>query len=124
MQRHAGSAAATPAWSAWPASGAAIGSRAAVLIAAAALAPGEACERVDGGAGIGMRIQPAPSLGADAAPLAEQECAAEQVWPDLHAIEAPFIAFGADAAQRGSVGEQRQLDRRRTGGGRFVCVWA
>ena len=52
-----------------------------------------------------MRIQPSPSLGADAAPLAEQECAAEQVWPSLYAIEAPSIAFGADAAQRGSVGD-------------------
>ena len=71
-----------------------------------------------------MRIQPSAAFGADAAPLAEQQGAAEQVGPDLHAVEAPFVALGADAAQRGGLGEQRQLDRRRAGGAWFRCVWA
>ena len=50
-----------------------------------------------GGARIGMWVQPATSLGADAPPLADWQCAAEQIGPDLLPIEAPFIVFGADA---------------------------
>jgi len=58
-----------------------------------------------------MRIQPSPAFGADAAPLAEQQGAAEQVGPDLHPVEAPLVALGVDADQRGSLREQRQLNR-------------
>jgi hypothetical protein len=58
-----------------------------------------------------MRIQPSPAFGADAAPLAEQQGAAEQVGPDLHPVEAPLVALGADPDQRGGLGEQRQLNR-------------
>src|SRR5690242_15913532 len=80
-----------------------------ILIPAAALASGEASERIDGGTGIGMRIKPPPALGADAAPLADQQRAAKQVGPDLHPIKAPFVAFRADAGQGRSIREQRQL---------------
>ena len=58
-----------------------------------------------------MRIQPAAAFGADAAPLAEQQGAAEQVGPDLHPVEAPLVALGVDADQRGGLREQRQLNR-------------
>ena len=58
-----------------------------------------------------MRIQPAAAFGADAAPLAEQQGAAEQVGPDLHPVEAPLVMLGADADQRGGFREQRQLNR-------------
>ena len=84
----------------------------------------EAGERIDRGAGIGMRIEPAAAFGADAAPLAEQQGAAEQVGPDLHAVEAPFVALGADADQRGGFREQRQLDRGGARRGLFCGVWA
>ena len=45
-----------------------------------------------------MRIEPAAAFGADAAPLAEQQGAAEQVGPDLHAVEAPLVALRAGCA--------------------------
>jgi hypothetical protein len=66
------------AWCVCAASCEVIWSRAAILIAAAALAPGEASKRIDGSAGIGMRIKPASSLGADATPLADQQRATKQ----------------------------------------------
>lgn len=50
-------------------------------------------------------------LGADAAPLTEPERAAEQVGPDLYAVEAPFVEFPPDMDQRGRVRKERQLDR-------------
>jgi hypothetical protein len=34
-----------------------------------------------------MGIEAVPALGADAAPLAQQQSAAEQVGPDLHAVD-------------------------------------
>ena len=58
-----------------------------------------------------MWIQSAAAFGADAPPLAEQQGAAEQVGPDLHPVEAPLVALGADADQRGGFREQRQLNR-------------
>ena len=58
-----------------------------------------------------MRIQPSPAFGADAAPLAKQQGAAEQVGPDLHPVEAPFVMLRTDADQRGGLREQRQLNR-------------
>jgi len=58
-----------------------------------------------------MRIQPSPAFGADAAPLAEQQGAAEQVGLDLHPVEPPLVALGADADQRGGFREKRQLNR-------------
>jgi hypothetical protein len=76
-----------------------IWSRAAILIAATALAPSEASKRIDGVSGIGMRVEPAPPLSADAATLADQQRATEQIRPNLHPVEAPFIAFGSDADQ-------------------------
>src|SRR5262249_9720804 len=89
----------------------AIWSCAALLVAAAALSPCKAGERIDGGTRVGMRIQPAAAFGADAAPLTKQQSAAEQIGSDLHAVEAPLVALGTNADQRGSFREQRQLDR-------------
>ena len=40
-----------------------------------------------------MGIEAAATLGADAAPLAEQQSAAEQVGPDFQAVVAPLIAL-------------------------------
>jgi hypothetical protein len=51
---------------------------------------------------------------ADAPPLAHQQRATEQIGPDFHAIEAPFVVFRANADQRRGVGKQRQLHRHRT----------
>ena len=96
---------------AWLACAEAIWSYAPLLIAAAALPPREAGECIDGSAGIGMRIQPPVAFGADAAPLAKQQGAAEQVGPDLHPVEALLVALGTDADQRGGLREQRQLNR-------------
>ena len=82
-----------------------------VPVAAAALGAGEPGEGVDGGAGVGVRIEADAALGADAAPLAGQQRAAEQVGPDRHAVEAPLVPLRPDAGQRGLVGEQRELER-------------
>src|SRR4051794_17182006 len=62
----------------------------AVPIAALAFPLDQAGEGVEGGTRIGMRIEPAAAFGTDATPLADQQGAAEQVGPDLHAIEALF----------------------------------
>ncbi len=53
-----------------------------VLIPATALDPQQGGERIDRGTRIGMRVEPASSLGADAAPLAHQQGAAEQIGPN------------------------------------------
>ena len=82
-----------------------------VLVAAAALGAGELGEGVDGGAGVGVGIEADAALGADAAPLAGQQRAAEQVGPDRHAVEPPFVAVGPDAGQGHRLGEERELDR-------------
>jgi hypothetical protein len=58
---------------------AAIWSCAAILIPAAALAPGKMGERIDRSARIGMRVKPASSFGADAAPQAHPIIAATQM---------------------------------------------
>jgi hypothetical protein len=73
---------------------------------------GEPGERVDRGAGVRVGIEADVALGADAAPLASEERAAEQVGPDCQAVVAPFVAFGTDASEGGLVGKQRELDRR------------
>ena len=59
----------------------------------------------------GMGIEAATAFGADAAPLPDEERAAEQVGPDLHPIEAELVALGLDADQRRGVREERELDR-------------
>ena len=93
-----------------PGQGRGRGSRGAVLVAAAAFLAGKVGEGVEGGAGIGVGVEAAAACGADAAPLAHEEGAAEQVGPDFQAVVAPFVAFGAHADQGGGVREQRQLD--------------
>jgi hypothetical protein len=93
----------------WP------GSFRAILIAAAAFGAEQSAQRVEGGAIIGIRVKPAMALGADAALLADKQGAAKQIRPDRQAVEAPLVAFRADADQRGSLSEQRELDRLRAG---------
>ena len=66
---------------------------------------------VDGGARIGMGIKAPPPMGADAAPVADQQGAAEQVGLDRQPIVAPFVVLGTHAHQRGGFREERQLDR-------------
>ena len=46
-----------------------------------------------------MGIEADAALGADAAPLAGQQRAAEQVGPDRHAVEAPFVLLRPDAGE-------------------------
>jgi hypothetical protein len=82
-----------------------------VPVAAAALGAGELGESVNSGAGVGMRIEADAALGADTAPLAGEQRAAEQVGPDRHAVEPPFVAVGADTGQGHRLGEERELDR-------------
>ena len=75
-----------------------------------------------------MMAAPASRVGieADAAlvpmrpPLAGEECAAEQVGPDGHAVVAPLVALGPDAGQCGLVREQGKLKRL----GHRCHVWA
>jgi hypothetical protein len=72
-----------------------------VPVAAATLGVSEPGERVDGGAGVWVRIEADATLGADAAPLAGEERAAEQIGPDCQAVVAPLVALGADTSQCG-----------------------
>jgi hypothetical protein len=82
-----------------------------IPVAAATLGVSEPGERVNGGAGVRVGIEADAALGANAAPLAGEERAAEQVGPDCQAVVAPLIALGADTSQRGLIGEQQQLER-------------
>ena len=68
-------------------------------------------EGIEGRARIRVRIEPAAAFGADAAPLAGEQGAAEQVGPDLQPVEAPFVPLGPDTDQAGGLRKQRQLDR-------------
>jgi hypothetical protein len=52
-----------------------------------------------------MWVEPAVAFGADAAPLTDQQRAAEQVGPDLHAVVAPFVQRRADTHQGGGLRE-------------------
>ena len=72
---------------------------------------GKPGKRVDGGAGVRVRIEADAALGADAAPLVGEERAAEQVGRDRHGVVAPLVALRADARQGGLIGEERQLER-------------
>ena len=66
-------------------------------ITAAALRVCEPGQGVDRGTTIGVRIQPDSPRRADTAPVANEERAAEQVWPNGEAVIPPLIPFGADA---------------------------
>ena len=61
----------------------AAGSCGAILVAATAFLAGKGCEGFNRRAGAGMGIEAVAALGADAAPLAHQQGAAEQVGPDI-----------------------------------------
>jgi len=106
-----GSARAAPSllWSACPAFVAAP-SPGPIPVAAAALGVGKPGECVDSGAGVRVRIEADSALGADAAPLAGEQGAAEQVEPDGDGIVAPLVALGADADKGGLVGEPEQRE--------------
>ena len=78
-----------------------------IPVAAATLGVGEPSECVDRGTGVRVRIETDAALSANAAPLACQERAAEQVWPDCQAVVVSLVALAADADQRGLIGEQR-----------------
>ena len=82
-----------------------------IPVAATALGVGKPGECIDGGTGVRVGIEADPALGADAAPLAGQERAAEQVGPDCQAVVAPLVALGTDAGQGSLIGEQQQLER-------------
>ena len=64
-------------------------------------------QRVERGAGVGVRFEASAAFSADAAPVADQQGAAEQVGPDVQPVVAELVALGADADQRGAVREQR-----------------
>ena len=46
------------------------------------------------------------AFGSDAPPVAGEEGAAEEVWPDGEVVEAPFVALGPEAGEAGVVGEE------------------
>jgi hypothetical protein len=50
------------------------------------------------GAGVRVGIEAAAALGADPAPVADEEGAAEQVGPDFQAVEPCFAAARPDPA--------------------------
>jgi hypothetical protein len=77
------------------------------VVAALALLPCQTRQCVDGGARIGVWVEPAATFGADAAPLAQQQGAAEQVGPDFHAVIAPHVELGPNAGERRRLWEQR-----------------
>ena len=70
------------------------GSRGGFAIAAAAFAAGEGGEGVEGGAWVRVGVEAEVAFGSDAAPVAGEEGAAEEVGPDGEVVEAPFIALG------------------------------
>ena len=69
-----------------------------IPVAAAALGMDETGECVDSGAGVRVGVEADAALGADTAPLAGEECAAEQVGPDCQAVVAPLVALRADTS--------------------------
>jgi hypothetical protein len=59
-----------------------------------------------------MGVETAAVVGADAAPLSEEEGVAEEIRPDLHPVEAPFVLLRADAGKGDAIhaiGEERLL---------------
>jgi hypothetical protein len=82
-----------------------------ISVAATALGMDEPGECVDSGAGVRVGVEADAALGADTAPLAGEEGAAEQVGPDCQTVVAPLVALGTDADQGGLIGEQQQLER-------------
>ena len=81
-----------------------------VLVAAAALGSKQGGQGVDRGAGIGVRIKTPAALGAETAPVADQQRSPEQIGPDFHSIEPPFVRFRTDANEGGGFRKERKLD--------------
>jgi Integrase core domain len=81
-----------------------------VLVAAAALGSKQGGQGVDRGAGIGVRIKTPAALGAETAPVADQQRSPEQIGPDFHPIEPPFVRFRTDANEGGGFRKERKLD--------------
>jgi hypothetical protein len=67
-------------------------------------------EGINCGARIGMRIKAQAAFGADAAPLAKQQGAAEQIRPDFETIEPPFVVLWPDADKGGHFLKEWKLD--------------
>ena len=86
-------------------------SRPPVPIAPATLGPHKPGESVDGGARVGVRVEPDPAGRADPAPVAGKEGTAEEIRPDGQAVVPPLVLLGAHADQRSRLREQRELDR-------------
>lgn len=63
---------------------------------------------------IWVRVEAYTALRSDTAPMAHEKGTAEQVRPDLHPVEPPFIALGPNAGERRTLREERQLDQCRT----------
>ena len=61
-----------------------------------------------------MWIEATVAFAADAAQLAHEEDAAEEVRPDFHAIETPFVPLGADADEGGCLRRSFRSGRMRT----------
>ena len=80
-------------------------------------AAGEGGEGVEGGAWVRVGVEAEVAFGSDAAPVAGEEGAAEEVGPDGEVVEAPFIALGSDADEAGVVGEEGELVGRGHGEG-------
>jgi hypothetical protein len=95
-------AAPSPPWSEYPAFVDAP-SPGPIPVAAATLGVGEPGECVDSGAGVRVGIEADAALGADAAPLAGEQGAAEQVGPDRHAIAEHLPQSGQKALPRKNV---------------------
>lgn len=95
------------------------------LIAPPDLLPQQGCEGGLGLAAIGMEVEAGLPLGADAAPLAEQGGAAEQIVLEAQPVEAPAIGRRHDVPQLGRLGEEGQLTQgaRRGRRGRFGHVY-
>jgi hypothetical protein len=85
-------------------------SRVTVLVAAAALGSKQGGQGVHRGAGIGVGIKALAALGAETAPVADQQRSAEQVGPDFHPIEPAFVRFRTDANEGGGFRKERKLD--------------
>jgi len=63
-------------------------------------------QSIEGGTWIGMWIKTLMSCCADAAPLPQQNRAAEQIRTDRQAVEAPLIALGANPRERDRIRKQ------------------
>jgi hypothetical protein len=93
----------------------------AITIATPTLGTEQGGEGIDGGAGIGMRVDLAAPAGPETAPMADEDRPAEQIGPDLHPVEPALAGLGVDADEGGSFREERQLDGGGASGAGFAA---